>query len=92
MTTSGVPLVLSWSVLVGGSVVRLVESLANERKVKSSMLMGAPAGHLLIGLTAGLVIGVREQMIHCNILKPLERPIQSLSSGNNGRPKWRHFH
>ena len=77
--------------LVGGSVVRLVESLANERNVKSSMLMGAAAGYLLVGLTAGLVIGVREQTIHSNILKPLESPIQSLSSGNNSRPKWRHF-
>ena len=59
LTTSGVPLVLSWSVLVAWSVVRLVESLANERKVNSSMLMGAAAGYLLIGLAAGLVIAVK---------------------------------
>ena len=52
---SGIPLVVSWSVLVGWSVVRLVQRLARETKVTASVLMGAAAGYLLLGLTAGLV-------------------------------------
>ena len=78
LTSSGVPLVLSWSVLVAWSVVRLVESLANERKVNSSMLMGAAAGYLLIGLTAGLVMSAVET-IQPNSFEPLDLPLQSLS-------------
>ena len=53
---SGVPLIVSWSVLVGWSVVRLVQRLARETKVTASVLMGAAAGYLLLGLTAGLVM------------------------------------
>ena len=53
---SGVPLVLSWSLLVGWSVIRLVERLSQERRVTSGLLMGAAAGYLLLGLTAGLVM------------------------------------
>ena len=57
---SGVPLVLTWSVLVGWSVIRLVERLAQERKVTSGLLSGAAAGYLLLGLTAGLVMSAVE--------------------------------
>lgn len=53
---SGVPLVLSWSLLVGWSVIRLVERLSQERRVTSGLLMGAAAGYLLLGLTSGLVM------------------------------------
>ncbi|WP_114994123.1 potassium channel family protein [Synechococcus sp. UW179A] len=56
---SGYPLVVSWSLLVGWSVVRLVKRLAHEQRVTSKVLMGAAAGYLLLGLTSGLVmIGV----------------------------------
>ncbi len=57
---SGVPLVLTWSVLVGWSVIRLVERLSQERRVTSGLLMGAAAGYLLLGLTAGLVMSAVE--------------------------------
>ena len=57
---SGFPLVLTWSVLVGWSVIRLVERLSQERKVTSGLLMGAAAGYLLLGLTAGLVMSALE--------------------------------
>ena len=57
---SGVPLALSWSLLVGWSVIRLVKRFAEEPKVTESLLMGATAGYLHIGLTAGLVMNALE--------------------------------
>jgi voltage-gated potassium channel len=57
---SGVPLALSWSLLVGWSVIRLVKRFADEPKVTESLLMGATAGYLHIGLTAGLVMSALE--------------------------------
>ena len=57
---SGVPLALSWSLLVGWSVIRLVKRFAEEPKVTESQLMGATAGYLHIGLTAGLVMSALE--------------------------------
>ena len=57
---SGVPLALSWSLLVGWSVIRLVKRFAEEPKVTESLLMGATAGYLHIGLTAGLVMSALE--------------------------------
>ena len=57
---SGMPLALSWSVLVGWSVIRLVTRFANTRRVTEALLMGATAGYLHIGLTAGLVMSSLE--------------------------------
>ena len=57
---SGVPLALSWSVLVGWSIFRLVKQLAAEPVVNESLLIGATAGYLHIGLTAGLVMSALE--------------------------------
>ena len=54
------PLALSWSVLVGWSVIRLVTRFANTRRVNEALLMGATAGYLHIGLTAGLVMSALE--------------------------------
>ena len=80
-TMTGVPLVLSWSVLVGWSVVRLVEKLAKERHVTHSMLMGAAAGYLLLGLTAGLVMSAVET-IQPHSFTPLDVPAHGLSGGD----------
>lgn len=57
---SGIPLALSWSVLVGWSVIRLVTRFASARRVSDALLMGATAGYLHIGLTAGLVMSALE--------------------------------
>ena len=57
---SGMPLALSWSVLVGWSVIRLVTRFANTRRVTEALLMGATAGYLHIGLAAGLVMSALE--------------------------------
>ena len=45
---------------VGWSVIRLVQRFADEPRVSSSLLMGATAGYLHIGLTAGLIMGALE--------------------------------
>ena len=70
---SGVPLVLSWTLMVGWSVVRLVKRLASEQHVNSSVLMGAAAGYLLIGLTSGLVM-VGVETIQPNSFEPMTMP------------------
>ena len=71
---SGVPLALSWSVLVGWSVIRLVRRFAQEPKVSEALLMGATAGYLHIGLTAGLVMSALET-IQPGSFGPLNVPI-----------------
>ena len=80
--TSGVPLVLSWGVLVGWSVIRLVERLASEQRVTAAMLMGAAAGYLLLGLTAGLVMSAVET-IQPGSFEPLDIPITDAAGQNN---------
>ena len=44
LINSGMPLALSWSVLVGWSVIRLVTRFANTKRVTEALLMGATAG------------------------------------------------
>ena len=82
LSGSGVPLVLSWSLLVGWSVIRLMERLATEPKVTRSVLMGAAAGYVLIGLTAGLVMSAVET-IQPNSFEPLESPLPILFGANS---------
>ena len=74
---TGVPLVLSWSLLTGWSVVRLVKRLSREKRVSQEMLMGAAAGYLLLGLTAGLVMSAVET-IQPGSFEPLDLATQSL--------------
>ena len=76
---SGVPLALSWSLLVGWSVIRLVKRFALEPKVNEALLMGATAGYLHIGLTAGLVMSALET-IQPGSFEPLL--LQSVEEGS----------
>ena len=57
---SGVPLALSWGLLVAWSIRRLITRIAREPVINESMLMGAIAGYLHLGLTAGLIMGAVE--------------------------------
>lgn len=57
---TGVPLLGLWSLFVAWSQVRLVVLLAQEREVNGRVLMGAFAGYLMLGLTAGLMMSVLE--------------------------------
>ena len=65
------PLTLSWSVLVGWSVIRLVTRFASTKRVTEALLMGATAGYLHIGLAAGLVMSALET-IQPGSFQPLE--------------------
>ena len=60
MIYSGVPIILSWGMLVGWSTLRLIRRLAREPLVDGNILMGATAGYLQIGLTAALVMSAVE--------------------------------
>ena len=65
------PLALSWSVLVGWSVIRLVTRFASTKRVTEALLMSATAGYLHIGLAAGLVMSALET-IQPGSFQPLE--------------------
>ena len=74
---SGMPLALSWSVLVGWSVIRLVTRFACTKRVTEALLMGATAGCLHIGLAAGLVMSALET-IHPGSFQPLKWPASAI--------------
>ena len=57
---TGLPLLLLWSTFAAWSTVRLVRLLAAEVRINGRVLMGAVAGYLLIGITAGLLLAVLE--------------------------------
>ena len=57
---TGLPLLALWAVFAAWSTMRLVRLLAIEVTVNGRVLLGAVAGYLLIGITAGLLLGVVE--------------------------------
>ncbi|MFM8674885.1 MAG: potassium channel family protein [Vulcanococcus sp.] len=57
---TGVLMLVVWIGFVGWSTLRLVRGLGHERQVNGRVLMGACAGYLLIGLTAGLLFSALE--------------------------------
>jgi voltage-gated potassium channel len=52
---SGIPMILLWALFSVWSSLRLVQRLAAERRVSQSVITGAFAGYLMLGLTAGLL-------------------------------------
>ena len=57
---TGLPLLMLSTVFASWSTVRLVRLLAQERRINGQVLMGAVAGYLMIGICAGLLLGVLE--------------------------------
>ena len=78
---TGITLLLLWTLFGSWSTTRLVRGLSQERRVTGDVLMGALAGYLLIGLTAGLLFTALESVApgsflstaHPVLQKPLSR-------------------
>ena len=81
---SGRPLALSWSALVGWSVIRLMTRFASTRRVTEALLMGATAGYPHIGLAAGLVMSALET-IQPGSFVPWKWPISATNFLANAR-------
>ena len=60
MQTSGLPLLVVWTVFIAWSAVRLIRLLSLETRITAQVLMGASAGYLLLGITAGLLFSALE--------------------------------
>ncbi len=60
LSVTGVPVLVLWTLFVGWSTGRLVRLLGVEKEVNDRVLMGAAAGFLMLGLAAGLLMGVLE--------------------------------
>ena len=63
MRGTGVPMLVLWGGFVGWSSLRLIRGLAQEPEVSEKVLMGALAGYLLVGLTAGLLFSALETVV-----------------------------
>jgi len=79
---SGIPLIWSWIALVVWSLIRLVKQLSRERQVNAMVLMGAAAGYLLLGITAGLVMNAL-YTVEPNSFALLDLPNQTITGNNH---------
>lgn len=57
---SGIPVVVLWALFSAWSAARLIRMLGQERRVSASVLRGALAGYLMLGLTGGLLVSALE--------------------------------
>lgn len=55
MRNTGIPVILLWTIFGGWSAIRLIRRLAAECKVNGTVLQGALAGYLMLGLASGLL-------------------------------------
>ncbi|WP_051410974.1 potassium channel family protein [Synechococcus sp. CC9616] len=78
---SGVPLALSWGILLTWSIRRLIMQISREPVINESMLMGAVAGYLHLGLTAALIMSAVET-IQPGSFAPLELSAEYLVKGS----------
>ncbi len=60
MRGTGLPVLVLWALFIAWSLVRLLRLLGQETRVSRRVLMGATAGYLLLGLTAGLLFAALE--------------------------------
>ncbi len=67
---------------VGWSLIRLVKQLSSERQVSEMVLMGAAAGYLLLGISAGLVMNAL-YTVEPNSFALLDLPNQAITSTNH---------
>jgi hypothetical protein len=58
--STGVVVLVLWAVFISWSLLRLLRLLGQEVRVSIRVLMGATAGYLLLGLTAGLLFAALE--------------------------------
>lgn len=56
MRSTGIPVIFLWTLFGGWSAVLLIRRLANERRVTGTVLQGALAGYLMLGLASGLLL------------------------------------
>ena len=62
LRSTGITLLTLWTLFGTWSTTRLVRGLSQERRVTGDVLMGALAGYLLVGLTAGLLFTALESL------------------------------
>ncbi len=91
-TSTGVPLLVLWSVLVIWSCERLIRNLAQERQINREVLLGALAGYLLLGLAAGLLFSALETVVPGSFITSRVNPGPVLRSPGTGlnpaNPVW----
>lgn len=56
LRSTGIPVVALWTVFSGWSAIRLISLLSREKRVSSTVLQGALAGYLMLGIFAGLLL------------------------------------
>jgi voltage-gated potassium channel len=82
LRSSGIPVVLLWALFSTWSAARLIQQLALERVVNASVLRGAVAGYLMLGLTAGLLVSALETIQPASFSNVHLEPLQA------GTPVW----
>jgi len=60
--STGISMLLLWTLFLASSTLRLLEMLGQESVVNLKVLMGAVAGYLMLGLTAGLLLSGLETL------------------------------
>lgn len=55
MRSTGIPVIVLWTLFSGWSAIRLIGLLGSEHRVNGRVLSGALAGYLMLGLSAGLL-------------------------------------
>jgi hypothetical protein len=56
LRSTGIPVVVLWTVFSGWSAIRLISLIAGEKRVNAAVLQGALAGYLMLGIFSGLLL------------------------------------
>lgn len=73
LRSTGIPVIVLWTLFSGWSAIRLIRLLSLERYVSGVVLRGALAGYLMLGLAAGLLLCALET-IHPGSFSNLNLP------------------